>query len=137
MTSCLVYWNLICFYAGCEIEPPVINGIVIPPKFNKIGSILRYRCVKGHEPTGTPELLCMPNGEWALPSFDCIICKYIKHAHLYLITTRFVYQLKASDYLTPSVASATVHSKIVFLKWLLIHCFCCPYWVGCVCLLQV
>ena len=71
-----LYWNIYYLNTGCEIEPPVINGIVIPPKFNKIGSILRYKCVKGHEPTGTPEVLCMPNGEWALPNFDCIICKY-------------------------------------------------------------
>ena len=63
-------------HTGCETESPVLNGQAIAPKVNKIGSFLKYKCAQGHEPTGIPEVQCMPNGEWALPNFACIICEY-------------------------------------------------------------
>ena len=63
-------------YLGCEIEPPVTDGIPIPPKLNTVGSLMKYKCAPKHEPTGTPEVQCMPNGEWSFPNFNCIICKY-------------------------------------------------------------
>ena len=72
---------------GCEVEPPVKNGKPIPPKFNTVGSIMVYKCALGHEPTGTPEVQCMPNGEWSVPVFKCIICEYndifVYHHYIY------------------------------------------------------
>ena len=74
MTSLILFIN--CLHTGCETESPVLNGQAIAPKVNKIGSFMKYKCAQGHEPTGIPEVQCMPNGEWALPIFACIICEY-------------------------------------------------------------
>ena len=56
---------------------PVKFGTPIEPLTNVVGSILTYQCMRGHIAVGKPEVYCMDNGEWSVPTFSCVIGRYM------------------------------------------------------------
>ena len=67
---------------------------------------MKYKCITGYEPTTTPEVQCMGNGEWSLPEFHCVVCKsnyflFCIH-HQYLDSKYYSYLLSCEEW--PSFA---------------------------------
>ncbi|KAL3842414.1 hypothetical protein ACJMK2_020432, partial [Sinanodonta woodiana] len=60
----------------CDVcpETPILPHAVIGPGDNFIGSLRVYQCEKGFRATNPTEIVCLKDGTWSQPAFQCVAC---------------------------------------------------------------